>query len=329
MGLALSIFSGFVPMFLFAGFVYWLDRYEKEPRMLLGGVFVWGAVIAAGVAFVVNTGLGIGVYLFTQSEIATELTTGSLIAPIVEETLKGLAVLLVFLIFPREFDSILDGIVYAAIVALGFAATENAFYIYNYGYLEDGMGGIFGMVIVRVLLVGWQHPFYTAFIGIGLALARLNRSWAVRLGAPLIGWLVAVSLHALHNGMASLLQGAAGRAVGLLWDWSGWVLMFAFILFMINRERQTLRSALREEVDLGIISPGQYNTACSAWSQTGARLGALGSGRYGETSKFYQLCGELSHKKNQLARMGEEHGNSQIIDRLRNELRGLSPRAGS
>jgi protease PrsW len=43
-----SLFFGFVPMFLFAGFIYWLDRYEKEPRLLLGAVFFWGAVIAAG-----------------------------------------------------------------------------------------------------------------------------------------------------------------------------------------------------------------------------------------------------------------------------------------
>ena len=49
-----------------------------------------------------------------------------MIAPIIEESLKGLAVLLVFLLFRKEFDSILDGIVYAAITALGFAATENS-----------------------------------------------------------------------------------------------------------------------------------------------------------------------------------------------------------
>ena len=106
MGLLLSILFGFLPMFLFAWFVYWLDRYEKEPRLLLGFVFLWGAVVAAGAAFLVNTFFGMGVYLFTQSDAATELTTGSLIAPIVEESLKGLAVLAVFVVFRREFDSI-------------------------------------------------------------------------------------------------------------------------------------------------------------------------------------------------------------------------------
>lgn len=326
MGLFLSVFFGFVPMFLFAAIVYWLDRYEKEPRILLGVVFAWGAVVAAGVAFVVNTGLGIGVYMFTQSEIATELTTGSLIAPVVEETLKGLAVLLVFLLFHREFDSILDGIVYAAIVAMGFAATENVYYIYTYGYLEEGMSGLLNMVVIRVLLVGWQHPFYTAFIGIGLALARMNRSVLVKLTAPLIGWFVAVSLHGLHNTLASLLHGLVGRTIGLAWDWAGWLFMFLFILYLIDREQKTLTHQLEEEVELGTISSSQFAIACSARSQTSARIEAFTRGRYADTSRFYQLCGELSHKKNQLARMGDESGNERIIATLRSELSDLSAR---
>ena len=48
MALAGAFFFGFVPMFLFAGFVYWLDRYEKEPKLLLGATFIWGVVIAGG-----------------------------------------------------------------------------------------------------------------------------------------------------------------------------------------------------------------------------------------------------------------------------------------
>jgi RsiW-degrading membrane proteinase PrsW (M82 family) len=121
------ILLGFLPMLFFAWIIYWVDRYEKEPKILLGVVFLWGAVVAAGVAFFINTLLGVGIYMFTGSEAIAELTTGSLIAPIIEECLKGFAVVIVFLVFRREFDSILDGIVYAAVAALGFAATENAY----------------------------------------------------------------------------------------------------------------------------------------------------------------------------------------------------------
>jgi RsiW-degrading membrane proteinase PrsW (M82 family) len=131
MGLFLSFLFGFIPMLVFSWVLHWLDRFEKEPKVLLGTVFLWGALVTAGIAFIVNTFFGMGMLMFTGSEVATMFATGSLIAPLVGETLKGLAVLFVFLLFRREFDPTLDGIIYAGITALGFAATENTFYIFN------------------------------------------------------------------------------------------------------------------------------------------------------------------------------------------------------
>ena len=81
MGFLLSLSLGLLPMLVFAWVIYWLDRYEKEPLLLLGGVFLWGAIGAATAAFVVNTLFGVGVYLFTSSEAATDLATGTLDRP--------------------------------------------------------------------------------------------------------------------------------------------------------------------------------------------------------------------------------------------------------
>ena len=316
-------------MFFFAWLVYWTDRYEKEPKILLFGVFLWGAVVAAGGAFLINTVLGIGVYLFTASETATNLATGSLIAPVIEESLKGIAVLLIYLFFRYEFDSILDGIVYAAITAIGFAAAENAYYIYNYGYAESGLTGAFFLVFVRVFLVGWQHPFYSAFIGIGLALSRMNKNTLVRFGAPLFFWFAAVFAHALHNTLAEILNGSGGMALGTLIDWSGWLFMLVFILWAVNRESRWIANYLREEISLGVINVSQYRTACSSWRQSFARISALFSGRYKSTRDFYQTCAELAYKKHQLVRFGEESGNSTRIQRLRSELAVLALKTGS
>src|SRR4029453_13603083 len=94
-----AFFFGFVPMFLFAAFVNWLDRYEKEPKLLLGAAFLWGVVIAGGGAYILNTAFGIGIYALTGSEGAAEFGTTSIAAPIVEKTLKGPAVLCGFLCF--------------------------------------------------------------------------------------------------------------------------------------------------------------------------------------------------------------------------------------
>ena len=326
MPLLVSIFFGFVPMFMFAGFINWLDRYEKEPKALLGAAFVWGVLIAGGGAYIINTVLGLGVYIVTGSEGATDFATASIIAPIVEESLKGLAVLVIFFLFRKEFDSILDGIIYAGITALGFAAIENVLYIYEYGYQQGGWEGLWQLVFVRVILVGWQHPFYTAFIGIGLAIARMNRNFLIKTIAVLGGFATAVLTHSFHNTFGGLIGGLEGLALGTFVDWVGWFFMLIFIIWMITHERNILKRRLAEEVQNGLISPAQYRTAIS-FAQSGARVNALSSGSYRATARFYQVCGELAHKKEQLVKLGNEQGNLVIIDKLRGELTQLAPLA--
>lgn len=314
-----SLFFGFFPMFLFAAFVYWLDRYEKEPKLLLGAAFFWGVIIAAGGAFIINTMFGIGIYAFTGSESAADIGTTSIVAPIVEESLKGLAVLIVFLLFRKEFDSVLDGIIYAAVAALGFAATENTLYIFRNGYQDGGWGGLFLLVFIRVVVVGWQHPFYTAFTGIGLAVARSNRSLLVKLAAPIVGFGAAVTTHAFHNTFGTLVGGLGGLAAGTFVDWIGWTCMFGFILWMINNERNLVRQHLYSEMTAGVITQSQYQKALSPWTLSTAGLGGRAN------SRFYQVCGEISHKKEQLAKFGDERGNMAIVETLRKELALLSP----
>ena len=221
----------------------------------------------------------------------------------------------------------MDGIVYAGITALGFAATENTYYIYNYGYLEGGYEGLFSLVFVRVFLVGWQHPFYTAFIGIGLAAARLTKNSGLKFLYPLFGWACAVGTHALHNTLVSLLEGIGGLVLSTIVDWSGWFFMFILILWAIWRIQQRIKIYLKDEIELGTISARQYRTAYNAWAQSAARLSAVFSGRYRATNRFYNLTADLAHKKFQLHNLGEEKGNSKHVQEIRQKLALLSQQA--
>jgi len=314
-----ALFFGFIPALINVGILNWLDRYEKEPPLLLAFMFLWGFLIASGAAFIINTLGGLGVYIFTGSESATDFVTGSIFAPLVEESLKGLAVVIVFLFFRKEFDSILDGMIYAGVAALGFAATENAYYIYAYGYADGGWGQFWFLVFVRVILVGWQHPFFTAFTGIGLAVSRLSRNSLLKIIAPIAGWTTAVIAHSFHNTLGSLLGGIGGLAIGTIFDWTGWFFMFLFAVWMIRREGQLLVRHLQEEVGLGLLSAAQLERAASPF---GSMFAAF---RGRATARFYQVCGELAHKKEHYLLHGDEGGNAAKIQSLRTELAQLSP----
>jgi len=326
MALLGALFFGFVPMFLFAAFVNWLDRYEKEPKLLLGAAFLWGVVIAGGGAFILNTAFGIGIYAITGSESAADVGTTSIVAPIIEEALKGLAVLVVFLLFRKEFDSVLDGIVYGAITAMGFAAIENVLYIYRNGFQDAGWEGFWTLVVVRVFLVGWMHPFFTTFTGIGLAIARMSRNTLVKIIAAPAGYIVAVMAHAFHNTFSSVIGGSGGFFLGIFADYIGYAFMLGFIIWIVSRERNILKKQLVEEVNNGLLSVKQYTSAISFF-QTKVHFAALTSGTFRATSRFYQVCGELAHKKEQLAKVGDESGNLKIIEQLRAELVQLAPMA--
>ena len=323
-GLLASIGISFAASFLFAYILYWLDLYEKEPLLLLGGTFLWGAVVAAGGAFNINTIFGAGVFLVTGSETATNLTTSAIVAPIIEEILKGFAVFLIFIIFTREFDSIMDGIVYAGVAALGFAASENAFYIYSYGFAQTGWEGFRSLALVRIGLVGWQHPFYTAFFGIGLAFSRLSRKGFIKFGAPLIGLATAIIAHALHNILASLFQSPAGLAFTTFLDWLGWLLMFFFIITVMVFEGHQIKKYLKPEIDKGTLTEKQYNNASSAIKILFHRFRALFKGKCRQHTKFYRTAAELAIKKKHLEKFGDEHGNGETVEALREKLREQS-----
>jgi protease PrsW len=199
-GLALALALALVPLPILFRLVLWLDRFEPEPLKALAFTFAWGATFACLVALVVNS-VGQAVVSDSLGEEAGMLYGGSISAPVVEESAKGLALLLV-LRTRRLIDGVLDGIVYGAMVGLGFAFTENVFY-YAQGAAEQGVEGAVGTFVLRGLMSPLAHPLFTASIGIGIGLAVAARGRPLRILAPLAGLGVAMALHALWNTAAA------------------------------------------------------------------------------------------------------------------------------
>src|SRR5712692_7341925 len=139
-GLLVGLLSATIPVPLYIGLVLWIDRYESEPLWMLATAFFWGALIAVFFAFLFNTASGLIVAAMTRSLTAGEMFAAVISAPIVEETAKALILFIFFFWKADEFDGVVDGIVYASLVGLGFAMTENIQY-YGKAALTGGGGG--------------------------------------------------------------------------------------------------------------------------------------------------------------------------------------------
>ena len=155
----------------------------------------------------------------------------------------------------------------------------------------------------------------------------MRRSGCIKYAAPLIGFSLAIFAHAFHNGVASLLTGLGGLALGSFLDWAGLFFMFLFVLWAVSNDRKLLKKHLQEEYKLELITAPQYHTAISAWKQTSARMRAISQGKYKATKDFYQICGELAHKKEQYLKLGNEKGNLEAIETYRAEMATLKDNA--
>jgi len=190
-----------VPLAIVFVGVHWIDRWEPEPRGILVFAFLWGAGASVAVALVVGVQLDGIVAALGGNETVAQFVSAAVQAPVVEEGAKGLGLLLIFWFARKHFDGPIDGLVYAAWVAGGFAFTENILY---FGVQLLTAGGVDGSLIeifvARGLMSPFAHVMFTAFIGIALGFAARRTSAAGAVGVFLLGLVPAMLLHAFWNG---------------------------------------------------------------------------------------------------------------------------------
>ena len=171
---------------------FWVDRYEPEPGRYRLAALGWGAVVAVGISVV-------GERLIFAVPGTTEFVDAAISAPLVEEAAKGLFLVSIMLLRRAQLHGVLDGIVYATLVGVGFAFVEDI--VYYLGTLtEDGADSLAAIFLLRGVMGPFAHPLFTSATGIGIGLAVTSRRPAVRWLAPPAGFLVAVALHGLWNG---------------------------------------------------------------------------------------------------------------------------------
>jgi RsiW-degrading membrane proteinase PrsW (M82 family) len=250
-----SVFA-FIPLVIYLSIPAVLDRYDPEPWWCLAMAFLWGAVVATGFAGAINTGVHIAASnLLGQKD--GMVVAAVVCAPLCEEIFKGLAVLGAFYFLRREFDGVVDGIIYATFCALGFAAVENMSY-YARATMHNQLGITF---VVRGILAPWGHPLYTSMTGIGFGIARETTRTSVRILAPIGGLLFGVLLHATWNFVPTVLGNVFWYMIPL---WLVFVIaFFVIIVALVMRKGRTIRDHLRDEVLLGNLSQEEVDLICS------------------------------------------------------------------
>jgi RsiW-degrading membrane proteinase PrsW (M82 family) len=185
-----------VPVAPLLAYFAWLDRHEPEPGGLLVFAFGWGAVVATLGSLVLNTA---SVLVLDAAGRDPEFVSVAVVAPVVEEALKGLGILAIVLVGRRGLDGVVDGLVYAGVVGVGFAFVENILYLGG-ALLEGGGAGLVGTFVVRGIFSPFAHPLFTAPIGVAVAIAV--RRGGFRWAWVAVGYVVAVVLHGVWNGSA-------------------------------------------------------------------------------------------------------------------------------
>jgi RsiW-degrading membrane proteinase PrsW (M82 family) len=262
-----------VPLSIVLWGIRWIDRWEPEPRGALIFAFLWGAGVSVLIALAVDAEIQNVIAGSGLGEFGVEFFASAVQAPIVEEVGKGLGVLLLFFAVRRHFDGPVDGIVYAACVAAGFAFTENILYFGN-ELVSVGAASTAEVFFIRGIMSPFAHVMFTAFIGAAIGYAALRPGWFRGVGGFLLGLIPAVVLHAFWNGALFFVD-----------DFYGYYLLVQVPMFLIGvwivvglrrNERRITFERLTEYAEVGwfhpqevamLSTPGGRRTAM-AWART-------------------------------------------------------------
>jgi protease PrsW len=303
MQMIIGLICATLPVPIYIMLLLWIDRYESEPLWMLTTAFLWGAFVAVFIAIILNSINRDIVAAATKSDQIGRNFGAVISAPIVEESAKALILLVLFLWKKDEFDGIVDGIVYAGMVGLGFAMTENILY---YGRaVEGGTGLLTFVLILRGLASPFAHPLFTSMTGIGLGWSRQSNNGFVKMVMPVLGFMLAILLHATWNGTATY-GGPVGFFAGyFIIMGPAFVITLMVIFFSLRREGRIVREHLYSDYQQGFFDALEYEKLCSIRGRMGLSWNAMstkGFSGWRNRVRCNQLASELAFHRSRVAR---------------------------
>ncbi|WP_170062016.1 PrsW family intramembrane metalloprotease [Compostimonas suwonensis] len=296
-GVAVGLVLSALVILPIVGVFLWLDRWKRgRPRLLLSA-FAWGGSVAAfcaiwsqeGAQTLVDTTMGEDVGAWVRPLVIT---------PVTEEVFKGLFLVWLLIYRRRQLVGLLDGIVFAGLVGAGFSFTENILYLGRTvtAFAASDTSDVNSIAVLaislllRLVMVPFMHPFLVAVFGLGIAAAANTRRRGLRIGLPLAGLIVAITLHGAWD-----WAGLAGPDPYLIYKIYGGVMVPLFLAMAIlalvlrHRRGRTIAAALPALARDGHIAPDEVAPLAKLgerrrWRRTArrraGRVAARATGRY-------------------------------------------------
>ena len=287
-----ALTAALVPVALVLGAVWWLDRYTPQPRLSLVSAFAWGAIGSVLLSLFFGTFFDAWISPQEETELIDSFLGATVQAPVIEETMKS-AGLFALLVWGRRYISgPLDGVVYAALIAGGFAFTENILYFGNSFHQAQAAGTVdvfWQTFFLRGILSPFAHVSFTALCGLGLGIAAERRSLMLYFGLGLGGLSLGMALHALWNGSSFFLPvDPEAPLAGFLRYYVTvqvpiFLLLVGIVLFLRLREKRILRRQLSEYGRAGWFSPDEVEMLVSMRRRRRAETWA---GRHGAVARM-------------------------------------------
>ncbi|HWS85107.1 MAG TPA: PrsW family glutamic-type intramembrane protease [Ktedonobacteraceae bacterium] len=265
--------------------VNFMDRFKREPWFLRLAAFLWGAIIAIPPAVFVEQFIDgiISNWWGAYPNIALHSFLQGLDAGVTEETVKGLGLLLLFIVLRDEFDNVTDGIVYGALIGAGFAMVEN---VVNFVNPRD----LLGLIVGRIVLGWFCHSTFTVCFGAALGYIRHTRVRWQHIVIPLLGYLLAVGLHTGFDFVNAFVRNfsftypnnttvATLLLIAVVSDYIppfiAQVVILSVLIKALAHEAAVIREFLASEVSSGIVSVDEYALLQHSFARTKAERQVL------------------------------------------------------
>ena len=267
-----------VPLAIVVSVLLFIDRFEPEPLGMKLAALAWGGGVSIFFGIMGNEFVQYSVTEQTGDEVQGMIFSVVVGAPVVEELLKGLGVLVIVWARCTHISSAIDGLVYAGFAACGFLVVEDFTYFVRAVLTDGDLGQMF---FQRVVMGVFGHVMYTSCMGwaTGWAVTRA-RSAAAGCGAVALGWFTGMLLHATWNGTA-VLSGGDDELFDTFYIFIHvplFLLWFLFIALAMKRERRDAAAGLMPYVAQGWIVPSEIQMVCDPRSRRAALAWASNGG---------------------------------------------------